>query len=173
MNKKLNIWNILLFSITLFYVYFLISQILFKYVTPVGLFEQGRYFSRSINIIPFNDLFKGVYNQLDVFGNIILFIPFGLIVKIYKPSLKFKNSFILFFIVSFLFEAFQYIFAIGASDVTDIIYNVLGGVLGIGIYKILKFIFKKEDTANKIIIVMGSVMLIIVSTLLILINIYN
>lgn len=173
MNKKLNIWNILLFSITLFYVYFLISQILFKYVTPVGLFEQGRYFSQSINMIPFNDLFKGVYNQLDVFGNIILFIPFGLIVKIYKPSLKFKNSFILFFIVSFSFEAFQYIFAIGASDVTDIIYNVFGGILGMGIYKILKFIFKKEDTANKIIIVMGSVMLIIVSTLLILINIYN
>jgi len=34
-------------------------------------------------------------------------------------------------LTSFLFEAVQFIFAIGASDITDIIGNTMGGIIGI------------------------------------------
>lgn len=172
-ERHVSVWKILLYLIIGFYIYFLLSNILFKYVTPVGLFEDGRYFSRSINLIPFNDLFEGVYNKLDIFGNMILFIPFGLFLKILLPHNSFFKNIVSFSLVSFCFEALQYILAIGASDITDIIYNVIGGILGIGIYNLLKLIFRKEEITNKIIIVLGIIMMILVGVLLILLKVYN
>ena len=38
------------------------------------------------------------------------------------------------FCVSLLYETLQYIFAIGASDITDLIGNTLGGIIGISIF---------------------------------------
>lgn len=172
-EKRLSLWDILLYITIIFYIYFLLSNILFKYVTPAGLFESGRYYSRSINLIPFSDLFKGVYNSLDIFGNMILFMPFGLYLKILRPNNKIIKNIFLFFLISLSFETSQYILAIGASDITDIIYNVIGGILGIGIYNLLKLIFRKEEITNKIIIILGSIMMIIVIILLILLKVYN
>ncbi|MGR5961227.1 VanZ family protein [Bacillus cereus] len=42
------------------------------------------------------------------------------------------------------FEAIQFIFAIGRSDITDVLDNTLGGVIGIGIYALLFKIFKNR-----------------------------
>ena len=44
-----------------------------------------------------------------------------------KPPLK---QFAPIICTSLLFEAVQFIFAIGASDITDIITNSLGGIIG-------------------------------------------
>jgi len=172
-KKKTSLWDILLYVIIAFYIYFIIKNILFKYLTPVEIFSQGRYFSRTLNLIPFKDLFDGVVNQLDIFGNIILFIPFGLFLKIlYPKNTLYKNTLIMFF-VSLSFEILQFILAIGASDITDIIYNVIGGIIGIILYKLLKLIFKKEDIVNKIIIILGFILMILVTILLIALFIYN
>ena len=169
--KKLSLWNILLFLLIIFYVYFLFSQILFKYVTPVELFSNNRYFSRSINLIPFNDLFNGIVNRLDLIGNIILFFPFGILYNI-KRKKSYLNNFIVFLISSFSFEILQYILRIGASDITDIILNVLGGLLGVVFYNIFTKILKKE-TADKIIIVLTTILMIIVISILLLLKLYN
>jgi glycopeptide antibiotics resistance protein len=42
------------------------------------------------------------------------------------------------------FEAVQFIFAIGRSDITDILGNTLGGLIGIGIYTLASKIFKNR-----------------------------
>ncbi len=42
------------------------------------------------------------------------------------------------FSTSFLFEIVQFIFAIGASDITDLIGNTIGGIVGILFYRMLK-----------------------------------
>lgn len=39
-----------------FYILFLLWNILFNYVSPTELVSKGRYFSESINSIPFNDI---------------------------------------------------------------------------------------------------------------------
>lgn len=169
--RKLSIWNVLLFFIIIFYIYFVVSQILFKYISPFEIFNQSRYFSRSLNLIPFNDLFRGVINKLDLYGNIIIFFPFGILFNIIKEHSFFKNIFA-FSITSLIFEILQYILAIGASDITDIILNTLGGVLGLMFYNVLKMILKKE-IADKIIIVLATILMIFVITILILIKIYN
>lgn len=64
--------------------------ILFKYASPLELFSDDRYFSRSINMIPFNDLFEGNYLKLDVCGNMILFAPFGVYLKLYSSKQWYK-----------------------------------------------------------------------------------
>lgn len=38
------------------------------------------------------------------------------------------------FSVTLLYEVVQYIFAIGASDITDLLGNTLGGVIGIALF---------------------------------------
>ncbi len=169
--KKLSLWNMLLFLLTIFYVYFLFSQILFKYISPVELFSNNRYFSRSINLIPFNDLFNGIVNRLDLTGNIILFFPFGILYNV-KRKKSYFNNFIVFLISSFSFEILQYILGIGASDITDIILNVLGGLLGVVFYNIFTKILKKE-TADKIIIVLAVILMLFVISILLLLKLYN
>ena len=110
-------------------------------------------------------------NKLDLYGNIIIFFPFGILFNIIKEHSFFKNIFA-FSITSLIFEILQYILAIGASDITDIILNTLGGVLGLMFYNVLKMILKKE-IADKIIIVLATILMIFVITILILIKIYN
>ncbi|MBQ1817116.1 MAG: VanZ family protein, partial [Clostridia bacterium] len=46
------------------------------------------------------------------------------------------------FLVSVLYEALQYLLAVGSADVTDVILNTLGALAGAGAYFLLKAIFK-------------------------------
>ncbi|MNC60760.1 VanZ like family protein [compost metagenome] len=46
--------------------------------------------------------------------------------------------------LSLSFEVIQFIFAMGRTDVTDILNNTLGGIIGIGISAILFKIFKSR-----------------------------
>ncbi|MGO5093840.1 VanZ family protein [Clostridium sp. LCP25S3_F10] len=42
------------------------------------------------------------------------------------------------FSISLIFEVSQYVFGIGASDITDIITNTIGKIVGMGIYMVIK-----------------------------------
>lgn len=81
-----------------------------------------RYFSR-INGFP------------NLFGNILIFIPFGFMVPRYFPSYR---SWWKVFGTAFLFitgiELFQLVSAFGAFDVDDILLNSLGVILGYALY---------------------------------------
>ena len=75
--------------------------------------------------------------------------------------------------VSLLYEVLQFIFAIGASDITDIIGNTFGGILGITIYLIFLELFKTEFKANKIIntiALVGTILAILLLAFLVLVN---
>lgn len=67
----------------------------------------------------------------EVLFNIIVFVPLGVYVQIFKEDWKSVAKYTVILLTSFLFEAVQYIFAIGASDITDIIGNTSGGIVGI------------------------------------------
>lgn len=75
--------------------------------------------------------------------------------------------------VSLLYEVLQFIFAIGASDITDIIGNTFGGIIGIFIYIVLHRLFKTEFKINKvlnIIALIGTICVIILLAFLVLVN---
>lgn len=48
------------------------------------------------------------------------------------------------YLLSFLFEIIQYIFAIGASDITDIIGNTSGGIIGIAVFTLFRRFFREK-----------------------------
>lgn len=165
--------NLLLIVPFVFYTGFLLWNILFKYVSPIEVFSGNRYFSRTINLIPFNDIIQGNYNKLDLFGNIILFIPLGIYISILLDKNKTLKNILIILIVSLVFESCQYIFGIGATDITDITTNTFGGVIGIYVYKMLILLFKDGEKVKKIIAICSFIMMLIVSLLLIGIIIAN
>ena len=164
--------KILLITSFVFYTGFLLWNILFKYVSPIEVFTSDRYCSRTINLIPFNDIIQGNYNKLDLFGNIILFIPLGIYISIFLNNKTIKNI-LSILIISLVFESCQYIFGIGATDITDVITNTIGGAIGIYIYKMFAILFKDEEKVKNIIAICSFITMLIVSLLLIGIIIAN
>ena len=116
-------------SYVVFCVYFilLIWLVLFKFATSLSSLPR----MRSINLTPF------YYNQEtnthleEILYNIIVFVPFGVYVQVFKEDWKIATKCLAVFGISFLFEVVQFIFAIGASDVTDLMGNTFGGICGI------------------------------------------
>lgn len=171
MKKK--IINTLFVTSLIFYILFLLWNILFKYISPMELFSSGRYFSRSINLIPFNDILNGNYNELDIWGNVILFIPLGIYINMFFKYSKILRNIGKVICISLLFEVSQYIFAIGATDITDIITNMFGGIIGIGLYLIIKKVIKDNKKIKTFVAICSSLVMVPVAFLVIALFIYN
>jgi glycopeptide antibiotics resistance protein len=63
---------------------------------------------------------------------------------------------VLFFaLLSLLFEAAQYILALGTSDITDLISNTLGGMAGLAFYRAIEKI--KSEKTDRVLIILGSI----------------
>ena len=118
------------------YLFILTWIILFKLTLN---FSQLDYL-RNINLIPFNDstITNGQINVKEIVYNVLVFIPVGIYITMLKPEWSFAKKITPCFLISLSFEVLQFIFAIGASDITDLMGNTLGGIIGIGIFYILK-----------------------------------
>lgn len=132
----------------LFTVYFVILVWIILFKLQFSVSGLPRF--RGLNWIPFaGSVIKN--NRLD-YGEIILnmavFIPFGLYWSMIKTHWPFWKRIIPIAGVSLSFELLQFLFAIGGTDITDLIGNTLGGAAGIGIYTVFYKIFK--DRTNKI-----------------------
>ena len=95
----------------------------------------------SNNFIPFKEILRyNITSNLffkNVVGNMIMFLPFGLFASLYLKSDNIKLPITLTLIASISIETVQ--LAIGrVFDVDDIILNLLGGIFGYLIYKLLK-----------------------------------
>ena len=165
--KKNKIINTLFIIGLGFYILFVLWNIPFKYVSPLELASTDRFFSRTLNLIPFNDVINGNFNKFDIFGNIILFIPLGIYLPIIIKNLKASKFIFIVVLISFIFESSQYIFGIGASDITDIITNTIGGILGICIYKIIKLILKKDSNIKNFITICSTMVMLPVSVMIV------
>ncbi len=128
---------------------------------------------REINLIPFGGsvIVNGKIDFDEIINNAIVFIPVGAYF-----SLLFKNKSALkaigsVFGISFIYEIIQFIFAIGASDITDLITNTTGVLVGVGLYYLLKKIFKEKT--NKIILALAAIVTILFVSLIIIILINN
>lgn len=105
---------------------------------------------RGLNFVPFAGTVvkNGRLDYNEIILNIIIFIPFGLYLSMIKPHWSFWKRILPIAGTSLLFELSQFVFAIGATDITDLIGNTLGGAVGMGLY----FIFCKilKEKAHKI-----------------------
>ncbi|XBX04429.1 VanZ family protein [Enterocloster clostridioformis] len=166
MKKYLDIGLKILFVI---YLGALVWIIVFKLQFSLSNIDKAR----SINFIPFKG--SGIVNRKinisEIINNAIIFIPFGIYLQMLKRDWNFLKCFLTFFGVSFIFEVIQYVFAIGRSDITDIIENTLGGCIGILIYYICKWIFKEKiDKVFYILATIGTIFMIMLLTITFLSN---
>lgn len=74
-----------------------------------------------------------------------------------KEVLENKKIIFLGFILSFTLETMQFIFSIGASDITDIITNTTGTIVGLLLYLILEKCLKDKTKTNQILNILGMI----------------
>ncbi|MEI3597752.1 MULTISPECIES: VanZ family protein [unclassified Oceanobacillus] len=163
--------RVITISLLVIYLLALTWIILFK----LALSSYELPYMRNINIVPFADS-TIINNQIDfdeIILNIIIFIPFGIYLSMLKPNWSFLKKIAPIASVSLLFEVLQFVFAIGASDITDFIGNTLGGMVGIGVYFILCKIFKEKQKINKVLNVLAIISTVCVIGLLGLLIIVN
>lgn len=147
------------------YLFLIIWIILFKLSVSI---EQLPHF-RSFNLIPFYYPNETTYQIKEVLENMIIFIPFGLYLK--TLNINSERTVFLGFLLSLSLELSQYIFCIGASDITDLITNTTGVLVSVGLYYLLKKIFKEKT--NKIILVLASIITILFVSLIVIILVNN
>ena len=82
----------------------------------------------------------------NVFGNMLLFIPIGLIIPLLNRNFSsIKAVIFTAFCLSLLAEIIQYLFILGISDIDDIIYNIVGATVGFFLYSVTKRIFHEKN----------------------------
>ena len=134
MKNKNNLLNQMVKISFILYLFLLTWIIVFKFRLDI----TGLRYLRAINFIPFKE------NELkEILINIFLFIPYGM----YLRELTEKKSLTVGIIIltSFIFEVLQYILHIGISDITDVMMNTLGGMVGILLISILE---KKRENSK-------------------------
>jgi len=95
---------------------------------------------RSVNLIPFGGMLVlgGAPSYHEILYNALAFVPLGLFVCVLRKKRLTAGVIAPIALTSLFFEVVQYIFAIGASDITDLLANTIGGILGIGIFLIFR-----------------------------------
>ncbi|WP_438449024.1 VanZ family protein [Gorillibacterium sp. sgz5001074] len=119
-------------GLLIFYLGVLIWLVLFK--LQYDILSVFDYHFRSLNFIPFVALSieDGSFRQM--IENVVIFVPLGLLLEVHFKNIRVSSKFAFILALSLTFELLQYIFAIGATDITDVIANTLGGILGLKMY---------------------------------------
>jgi glycopeptide antibiotics resistance protein len=125
---------------TLFYIFFLARR------------RRGPtlpWHKRHLNLIPLKDKIEyftayphltgpqGGQFYIDLFGNIILFVPFAFFLVFIFHIKSLRRIMLIAFLTSISIELIQLIFSIGVADIDDIILNIAGAALGALILKLL------------------------------------
>ena len=129
----------------LFWIYLLVLTgiILFKLPFYSPVISDG---IRVINLVPLMGSFDagGVLGLREIADNIMIFVPFGIYISVLKSEWSLRKRVLSVVGLSLAFEIVQFIFALGRSDVTDILSNTFGGVIGICIYALALRVLKDK-----------------------------
>jgi len=107
----------------------------------------------------------------EIILNVMIFVPFGIYAEILFKRWTIGKKLFLIFLISLIIETLQFIFRIGASDITDIINNTLGGLIGLTICKGIEKGFKNSVKAQKFINIMATMGTTLMIVLLLLLKI--
>ena len=102
-----------------------------------------------------------------------MFIPFGIYLMIFLKEKSLIKGVLITVLSSLIIEIVQFTFALGSSDIDDIILNTIGGLIGILIYKILMFITKDSKKVKTIITILSGIVGFPVIFITIMLYVYN
>lgn len=128
MNKILSRAVVIVYLLTLTWL------VLFKLTFHFSAILQ--YHHRSLNLVPFAapSIVNGEINNGEMIANCLIFIPFGLLLCTNFKNLRAGTKLFIIFSYSLAAEILQYLLAIGATDITDLITNTSGGAIGLILY---------------------------------------
>lgn len=150
-NKKPIKWRReLILSAFIFYILLLIHLTVFRGENSINNVTIILRPLSEINWVPFvetakltkgTSLFDYYYN---LYGNILWFIPMGFgAAYLMKKRYYFLRSLLIGIAISFLIETMQFLFYTGVSDIDDLIFNTIGTIIGIGLFEISQWLYKK------------------------------
>lgn len=135
------------------------------------LFKLGVRFSymgnRNVNLIPFAN------GQIDVgetILNVVIFVPFGVYAGVLFKRWAFVNKLFFFFLISLMLEGLQFILRVGAFDITDIITNILGGIIGLLLFEAIEKLFNNRVKSQKFITIIAAIGTVLMISLLLLLK---
>ena len=130
-NKKVKILSQII--IFVYYIILMFNMVIFARYNSIN----------SYNLIPFKsiiDIFRNgtAYSIIiNVFGNLLVFMPLEyFLIELFKVN-KFLVNFILSFCIILLIELFQYVFKVGVLDIDDLILCTVGMMLFYICYNLL------------------------------------
>ncbi len=116
------------------YIVFLLYFLIFSdWYGRSGAMQEYHY-----NFTPFQEIKRfweyrerlGIWSAVNLFGNILIFVPFGFFEPMASNRRSFFGTVFDGLLVSMLVEMFQLISKVGRFDVDDLILNTLGAVIG-------------------------------------------
>lgn len=118
-------YSAFLFTITIIARY--VSEPIFSGIGKFGMFQNGKA-------------------DKDVIFNITLFIPYTFCyIKAFTPQNIIRSSFLLSLSSTIFIEVFQFVFWVGHFTIADIIHNIVGGMIGCGIWYSCNMIRKTKN----------------------------
>lgn len=132
------------------------------------LFKMGVSFSymeeRRINLIPFAN---GYYSLTETIMNVVIFIPLGLYVGILFRKNTFAWAILFFFLASLTIESLQVIIKTGTFDITDLLTNTSGGIIGYLLIWLFTKITSNPMKIQKALNILASLSTVIIISLLV------
>ena len=127
--------------------------------------------NRRVNLIPFGEslILNGKIDVGEIILNVVIFIPLGIYAGILFERCIFGKKLFFFFLISVIVEGLQFILAVGAFDITDLITNSSGGIIGLMIFKAIEKAFNNSVKTHKfinLIAAIGTVLMILFLLLL-------
>jgi glycopeptide antibiotics resistance protein len=162
--NQLTIGLLIIYLIALFWILLFKLGVRFSYVE-----------SRTVNFIPFRDFWtlNGKIDFPESIMNIVIFVPLGIYLAILMKSWNFGKNLFSFFGISLMIETIQFIFKLGSFDVTDLVTNTLGGIIGWMLLKAIEIAFKSSIKAQRIINVIAAIATVVMIGFLILLKTNN
>ena len=136
-------WKILFFT----YSYFILDKTLIS--RNIGNINNFEYAFKGSWLF----LVKDTWNRVQAIENIIFFIPFSFFLLLGFYNLKegklklFKEIVLISFKISLFIELLQLISTLGTFQLSDMVYNILGGIIGYILVILVNYInnFRKKN----------------------------
>ena len=120
--------------IILFVVYLVLLTWIVLWKLAVPSTGAAAFLSRPIKLIPFlPSADAGASSPSEVVANVLLFVPFGIYLGLVASSWRWWKALAVFAGASLVLETTQHLISVGSFDITDVIVNTAGGLIGFGI----------------------------------------
>lgn len=162
MSKEQNTADKLTKTLLLIYLIILVWIILLKLGVQFSYIEK-----RNINMVPFAN---GYYSMMETILNVLIFIPLGIYLGIIFRGKTFGLKMLSFFLISFVLESLQYVFKIGIFDITDLLTNSFGGIIGFTLLWTLQKLLGNSLKTQKLINIIAAIGTVLMVSLLVLLR---